>query len=150
MALLANRVFKACEADFFEALGDEGYTDIRMRHTALFEALDEDGTRGSVLAERLGMTQQAMAQLLDDTQAAGYITRIPDPTDRRARVVMLTDRGQAAVELCYALLTRIEREYARLLDDGDEYASLKRGLTRLLNTLASRTETTAPAKPDTY
>ena len=149
MALLANRVFKVCEADFFEALGGAGYTDIRMRHTALFEALDEEGTRGSVLAERLGMTQQAMAQLLDDTQAAGYITRIPDPTDRRARVVMLTDRGQAAVDLCYALLTRIEREYARLLGDGDEYASLKGGLTRLLSTLASRTETTAPAKRHT-
>lgn len=149
MALLANRVFKVCEADFFEALGSAGYTDIRMRHTALFEALDDGGTRGSVLAERLSMTQQAMAQLLDDTQAAGYITRIPDPTDRRARVVMLTDRGQAAVDLCYALLTRIEREYARLLGDGDEYASLKRGLARLLSTLASRTETTGPAKHHT-
>lgn len=138
MALLANRVFKACEADFFEALGGAGYSDIRMRHTALFEALDEEGTRGSVLAERLGMTQQAMAQLLDDTEAAGYITRIPDTTDRRARVVMLTEQGRAAVELCYTLLSRIEREYAQLLNGGDEYASLKRGLTRLLNTLASR------------
>ncbi|WP_416416338.1 MarR family winged helix-turn-helix transcriptional regulator [Paenarthrobacter aromaticivorans] len=138
MALLANRVFKVCEADFFEALGGAGYSDIRMRHTALFEALDDGGTRGSVLAERLGMTQQAMTQLLDDTEAAGYITRIPDATDRRARIVLLTEQGRAAVDLCYALLERIEREYASLLDDGDEYESLKRGLTRLLNMLTAR------------
>lgn len=149
MALLANRVFKVCEADFFEALGRAGHSDIRMRHTALFEALDDEGTRGSVLAERLGMTQQAMAELLDDTQAAGYITRIPDPTDRRARVVMLTERGRAAVELCYALLARIEREYARLLDGGDEYELLKLGLTRLLNTLTSRPAMSSAAKHDT-
>lgn len=138
MALLANRVFKVCEADFFEALGRAGYSDIRMRQTALFEALDEAGTRGSVLAERLGMTQQAMAQLLDETEAAGYITRIPDATDRRARVVMLTEQGRAAVDLCYDLLARIEREYAQLLNGGDEYESLKRGLTRLLKTLTAR------------
>lgn len=138
MALLANRVFKVCEADFFEALGGAGYSDIRMRHTALFEALDDEGTRGSVLAGRLGMTQQAMTQLLDDTEAAGYITRIQDATDRRARIVLLTEQGRAAVELCYTLLESIEREYASLLDDGDEYESLKRGLTRLLNTLTAR------------
>lgn len=146
MALLANRVFKICEADFFEALGEAGYTDIRMRHTALFEALDEEGTRGSVLAERLGMTQQAMAQLLDDTEAAGYITRIPDATDRRARVVMLSEQGQAAVELCYNLLERIEHEYAQLLDGGGEYASLKRGLARLHFALTSRPMVSASTK----
>jgi DNA-binding MarR family transcriptional regulator len=79
-----------------------------------------------------------MTQLLDDTEAAGYITRIQDATDRRARIVLLTEQGRAAVELCYTLLESIEREYASLLDDGDEYESLKRGLTRLLNTLTAR------------
>lgn len=144
LALLANRIFKFAEADFFEALAEAGHADIRMRYTALFEALDESGTRGSVLAERLGMTQQAMGQLLDDVEAAGYVTRVPDVADRRARVVTLTDRGRDTVALCYAILARIELDYARRLGDGDEYASLKRGLTRLLETFMSRPERSSP------
>lgn len=138
LALLANRLFKASEADFFEALAAAGHAEIRMRHTALFEALDETGTRASVLAERLGMTPQAVGQLLDEAEANGYVMRTQDAGDRRARVVTLTDRGRETVQMCYELLSRIELDYARLLGVDDEYAAVKRGLTELLDALAAR------------
>lgn len=140
MAILANQVFKACEADFFDALSERGYHDIRMRHTALFEVLDEDGTRGGVLAERLGMTQQAMGQFLDEVEAAGYISRIPDPADRRARIVMLTERGKDAVSVAYALLEQIEADYVRLLG-GSDFLDAKQALARLLEGLRTRRRT---------
>lgn len=137
MTLLANRVFKACEADFFDALAREGHGEIRMRHTALFEALDEDGTRASVLAERLGISQQAIGQLLDDVEASGYVQRAPDVHDRRARVVTLTDHGRATVAMCYELLASIELDYARRLGDR-EYAALRMGLANLLDSIDKR------------
>ena len=138
LALLANRVFKACEADFFDALSAAGHQDLRMRHTALFEALDPSGTRASVLAERLGMTQQAMGQLLEDMETAGYVSRVPDPKDRRARLVTLTDQGQAAVTICYDVLRTLEAGYADLLGGAKEFATLKQGLAQLMDALSAR------------
>ena len=56
-------------------------------HGAVFQYLDDTGTTVSVLAERAQITKQAMAELVGHLEAHGYVTRVPDPADRRAKAI---------------------------------------------------------------
>lgn len=115
MAMLVNRVARAAEADFFDRLAKTRFADLRMRHTAVLEILDAAPTKITALASQLSVTPQAMSELVDDMERAGYVHRVPDPHDRRARVVVLTPRGTEAVRSCYALLASLEAEYGGLV-----------------------------------
>ncbi|MEM6958651.1 MAG: MarR family transcriptional regulator [Myxococcota bacterium] len=65
----------------------------RPAHMALFPHIELEGTRPSALAEALGISKQAVGQLVDDLQAMGIVERRADPTDRRARLVCFTEAG---------------------------------------------------------
>ena len=64
------------------------------RTLAVFGNIDSEGTRLTTLADRAAMTAQAMGELVDDLVAKGYLTRVADPSDRRAKLTALTDRGR--------------------------------------------------------
>ena len=59
----------------------------------MLQFLDDAGTRVSVLAERAHMTKQSMAQLVAHLETHGYVERVPDPADGRAKLVRATARG---------------------------------------------------------
>jgi DNA-binding MarR family transcriptional regulator len=91
----------------------------------------QEGPRTQLaLAQRLGLDRTVMTYLLDDLQGAGLVERRPDPTDRRARRVELTEAGTA--QLC-VLAGRLREAEDRLLDrlDPDERDVLRRLLFRL-------------------
>ncbi|MCA9591617.1 MAG: winged helix DNA-binding protein, partial [Myxococcales bacterium] len=70
----------------------------RAAHMALFPHVDlEHGTRLTTLADKLGVSKQAVAQLVDDLEAMGVMARVPDPDDGRAKRVVFTDKGRAAM-----------------------------------------------------
>jgi DNA-binding MarR family transcriptional regulator len=78
---------------------------LRAAHTQVFENLDPDGTRLTTLAERAQMSHQAMGEMVDELVRHGYLERLPDPADRRARLIRPSARGravlgQAAGQLC--------------------------------------------------
>jgi DNA-binding MarR family transcriptional regulator len=81
---------------------------VRPAHAAVFVNIDSEGTRLTDLAERALMTPQAMGELVDDLARRGYVERIPDPSDRRAKLIVLTDRGYDAVESAFATINGIE------------------------------------------
>lgn len=60
---------------------------VRAAHTTLFPHIDLEGTRATVLAERLGVTKQAIGPLIDELEAWGFLERVPDPSDGRAKLV---------------------------------------------------------------
>src|SRR4051794_28948627 len=60
-----------------------GFSFLRVAHTQVFENLDADGTRLTVLADRAGMTHQAMGELVAELVAAGQLEKVEDPSDRR-------------------------------------------------------------------
>jgi DNA-binding MarR family transcriptional regulator len=76
-------------------LTERGYPDVRAGHAALFLHIDRrSGTRLTELARRARITKQGMMQLVDDLEARGYVRRVPDEHDARAKVVRLTARGR--------------------------------------------------------
>ncbi len=72
-----------------------GFDDLRPAHGFAFVRLAPSGATTAELAEHLGVTKQAASQLVEELVTKGYVTRNPHPTDARARLIMLTDRGWA-------------------------------------------------------
>ena len=71
-----------------------GYDDITAAHIGMFRHPSLDGQRPTQLADQLQITKQSVNDLLGHLERVGYITRQPEPADRRARVVRLTAKGQ--------------------------------------------------------
>lgn len=116
-----------------ERLEASGFSDSPPSFHPIFENLDPDGTRLTVLASRAGLTHQSVGEVVGELERRGYVERIPDPTDRRARLVILTDAGRALVRAAIAHIGDIEAEWtARWRKGGlhgDVHASLVAGLT---------------------
>jgi DNA-binding MarR family transcriptional regulator len=91
---------------------------IRAAHTALFPHVDLEGTRLTVLARRLGISKQAVGQLVDELETIGVFVRVPDPSDRRAKLIQFTDRAGATILDGMAKLREIEEELAAVIGRG--------------------------------
>ncbi len=129
------RLLGLCSARFsqqlLQALWDAGFTDQRMVYDRVFPFVPPEGIRLTHLADRAGMTKQAMSELVADLVAMGYLHRVPDPTDGRAKLIEFTDRGWAAV---YTVLRAFgETEAALTARLGERrMAELRRTLLELL------------------
>jgi DNA-binding MarR family transcriptional regulator len=107
-----------------QELNAAGFDDLRLPHIAVMQYPGPDGVGPSALAERAGMSKQAMNQLLGSMEAAGYIVRSGLPDHGRSRVVRFTKRGHAAYAKIYAILLKIEREWKAELG-AQHFAQLK-------------------------
>lgn len=81
---------------------DAGFADLRPAHGVAFVRLSQGGATTGELAVFLGVTKQAAAQLVEELVTKGYAARQPHPSDKRARLVVLTDRGWAVTEAATA------------------------------------------------
>ena len=126
-------------ARVYARLAEAGFADIRPAHSSLLRNLASGGSRVSELAERAQITKQSMGYLADSLTAAGYVTQEPDPTDRRAKRVRLTEKGQAAGDAMVRLSAAAEREFGALIGDA-EMSELRRLLERLAERLSDRSD----------
>jgi DNA-binding MarR family transcriptional regulator len=92
-----------------------GFDDLSLPHMAVLQFPGPDGVRPSALAERAGMSKQAMNQLLKTLETLGYITRSTVPDDSGARIVCFTKRGNAAYRKMAEILHDVEREWSKAL-----------------------------------
>jgi DNA-binding MarR family transcriptional regulator len=97
------------------AVGQRGFEDIRPALSAVFQHVRDDGSRITEIAERAQLTKQTIVYFVNDLEALGYVERVPDPDDRRAKLVRPTERGQAAVAEARRVAAEIEREWTELL-----------------------------------
>jgi len=109
---------------------------LRTAHTALFPHIDFAGVRLTELARRVGVTKQAVAQLVDELEAWGAVERIPDPDDGRAKLIRFSKRGHAALLHGLGVLRDLEAELARAIGDR-RMAELRRALTAVLAVIDS-------------
>jgi DNA-binding MarR family transcriptional regulator len=109
---LLNEVKEMAVAELHARLGDEGYGDIRPGHGCVFRFVEPDGSRLTDLAERAALTKQAVGEVVDDLQALGYVERVADPEDGRAKIIRLTDQGRQAAGTAERLFADIEARWA--------------------------------------
>jgi DNA-binding MarR family transcriptional regulator len=110
------------------AVHEAGFPEVQPAWIGLLRHLDEDGVRSSVLAERLGVTPQAAGQLVSELQARGYLERVPDPADGRAKLVRMTDRGWAAWAAGLQALNTLQAELAAAVGSDSIDTLLRVGL----------------------
>jgi DNA-binding MarR family transcriptional regulator len=111
-------------------LNAAGFKGLSLPHIAVFRFPGPDGVRPGVLAERAGMSKQAMNRLLGSLEELGYLIRCDAPDEGRARVVRFTKRGHAAWAKALEVLREIEREWQAELGAKD-FSQLKELLFRV-------------------
>jgi DNA-binding MarR family transcriptional regulator len=130
LGLLCFFPYRALESRVVAALAEAGFDDLTLAQARVAARIGESGTRLTALAEQAQVTKQTVGSLVDQLERAGYARRLPDPSDGRARLVCLADRGRAAVTVARRVEDQVEAEWTAHL--GTETArGLREALTRL-------------------
>jgi DNA-binding MarR family transcriptional regulator len=104
----------------------------RPAHSGVFAHIDvQGGTRLTELARRANITPQAMGELVDDLERLGFVTRRPDPEDRRAKLIALTPRGVACVRAAFETIAGIEHRLKDILGERT-LRTLRQALNRIV------------------
>jgi DNA-binding MarR family transcriptional regulator len=115
LGVLLREPYRVANERLHERFAESGHPDIRTPHGNVFAYLDDRGTRVSVLAERAQITKQSMAELVAHLERHGYVERIPDPDDRRAKLVRATRKGNELYAIAREFVAEVDGEWTRLL-----------------------------------
>jgi DNA-binding MarR family transcriptional regulator len=113
-----------------EELVRRGFGDLRPALLAVAQHIGPNGTRITELADRALLTKATVVHAVDELERLGYVTREPDPSDGRAKLVMSTDRARAAERTVRKLVVEIRDAWAARMGE-EEMAALEAGLRRL-------------------
>ena len=130
VGLLLFIPYRALETRVFEALAAAGFDDFTPAQARVMQRIGPAGTRLTELAEAAQVTKQTASFLVDQVERAGYVERVPDPGDRRARLVRLTDRGRQVGDFADSVAGRVQQEWSRHLGPA-AMRDLREALTRL-------------------
>ena len=115
LAILLREPFRVGSALLHQRFAERGHPQVRPPHGNVFPFLDDAGTRVSVLAERAQITKQSMAELVAHLERHGYVERIPDPADRRAKLVRATARGEELYAIAREFVAELEQQWTERL-----------------------------------
>jgi DNA-binding MarR family transcriptional regulator len=127
---LMAEVKEAAIETLHRRLAEQGYGGIRPAHGCVFRYLGEEGLRLTDLADLTGFTKQAVGEFVVHLEQEGYVERVPDPADRRAKSIRLTRRGIEAKELARKYFVDIERRWAEQIGE-ERVAALRDTLERI-------------------
>ncbi len=115
-----------------QGLQARGYTELRATHTTLLSNMDLAGSTVTEVAERAGITKQAMGRLAAQLESLGYVYVTGDPDDARVKLLRLTDKGERLMFDSFEVMSRLEKRYATRMGKA-RYAALIGGLHELLS-----------------
>jgi DNA-binding MarR family transcriptional regulator len=121
---LLHAAWAAARARISAGLLDAGFTDLLPAHLMVLQYPGPEGEHPSTLARRASMSKQAMNKLLSSLEQLGYIERLQDDRDGRARIVRVTGRGALAITTIRGIVAELERDWAVALG-GARFAELK-------------------------
>ena len=115
---LLRRPYEALLMKLHAELAAAGFADTYPSWgTNIFHYLREGGLRLTELAKRTHTTKQAMRYTINQLEAAGYVERVPDPTDGRAKIIRLTERGWEGRRVADEIIASIEHECVQKLGE---------------------------------
>jgi DNA-binding MarR family transcriptional regulator len=127
LILLFDLAFDEFTAELHRRMAESPYPDIRAAHGCVFGYIEPDGSRLTDLAERARMTKQSVGEVTSYLEEHGYLERVPDPSDGRAKIIRLTERGREARATGRRLIDEIERDWAERFG-ADRVAALRDAL----------------------
>jgi DNA-binding MarR family transcriptional regulator len=127
---LMAEVKEAAIESLHRRLAEQGYAGIRPGHGCVFRFLDPEGLRLTDLAELNGLTKQSVGEFVADLERLGYVERVADPVDRRAKIIRLTQRGAEAKQIAQEFFVEIEGIWAEQIGE-DRIAALRDALERI-------------------
>ncbi|HEV7415413.1 MAG TPA: MarR family transcriptional regulator [Tianweitania sediminis] len=107
---LVTDVARLLRSETDRRIAEGGFDMTHGEGRALAHAARAGTVRQNVLAERMGVEAMTLSGQLDRLEARGLIRRVPDPTDRRAKLIELTDSADA-------MLVEIQRVASALRDE---------------------------------
>ena len=107
--------YRYMEDRIFRALQGAGFDDWTLVQCRVFQRIAPDGSRLTDLADQAQMTKQSAGVLVDQLERLGYVRRVPDPADGRARLIVIEPRGRRAAELAIATSAEILSEWKAYL-----------------------------------
>jgi DNA-binding MarR family transcriptional regulator len=128
---LLSLAFEAMFTDFREEIESSEFDDIRPTHSCVFRYVRGSGLRLTEIAELADMTKQSVGEIVDDLAGRGYVERIPDPADGRAKLICLTKRGAEAQEFGYGIFATLEERWAER-HGADRIAALRETLEEIV------------------
>lgn len=127
LGVLAARLLLGVQGEIFRRTADQGFNDLRPRHGAVLAYLDEDGIRLADLARIAGRNKQTIAAIVDELENLGYVYRADDLADRRAKLIVPTERGRQRMRAGDQIVADIEKRHEAKLGRA-VYASFKQAL----------------------
>jgi DNA-binding MarR family transcriptional regulator len=131
---LLARLLRQFRIDLAGPRAQAGFGDIRDPHLQIFGNVRMGGVRLTELADRVQLSLAATSELVNDLEEMRYLTRRPDPTDGRAKLIDLTERGRNAMSAAGFQVADIERRWSKLVGAKD-FAQMCRTMQRLLDEL---------------
>ncbi|UTT38629.1 MarR family transcriptional regulator [Glutamicibacter mishrai] len=107
--------YRYTEDRMFKAVQDAGFNDWTLAQCRVLQRISPEGSRLTDLADQAQMSKQSAGVLVDQLEKLGYVARIPDPSDGRARLIVLEKRGLDAVKVAMATLDAIYAEWREYL-----------------------------------
>jgi DNA-binding MarR family transcriptional regulator len=124
---LLGVAFDDFSAEVAKRVEAAGIRDIRPGHGCVFGNIEPEGSRLTDLAERAGMTKQSVGEVASDLERRGYVERVPDPSDGRAKIIRLTPRGREVQAIGRRLIADVERDWAERYGE-ERVAALREAL----------------------
>ncbi|GLY46775.1 MarR family transcriptional regulator [Lentzea sp. NBRC 102530] len=124
VGVLSAHLLSGFQKELFARLAEAGHENLRPRHGAVMAYIATTGTRASELSERSGQHKQVVGTLIDELERLGYVTRQPDPADRRAKLVVPTDLGKDQMVQAKRIITEIEDRLAAVVG-ADRFTEFK-------------------------
>ena len=132
---LLGAVWQWVREQLYSGVVAAGYDDLNAAHVGLWRYPGLEGLRPSQLADRVGITKQSVNDLLAHLEQHGYLLRVPDSADGRARVIRLTSKGHRLEQTIYAEAAAAQLQIAEILGPG-RFARLQSSLELLTEQLA--------------
>jgi DNA-binding MarR family transcriptional regulator len=128
--------YRHMENRILRAIRDAGFDDVTLAQARVFQRIAPGGSRLTDLAEQAQMTKQSVAGLVEELERMRYVRRVPDPNDRRARLIQIDKRGRQAARTAQVAHDEIQAEWRSHLG--------ARRLTQLRETLEDLRDITDP------
>lgn len=112
-------------------LAEEGFSDLRPHYANVFTFVPPEGIQVAELTKLAHVRKQSMTQTIEELERLGYVERRPDPRDKRARLVFVTERGRKISPIARAAGRAVDARWAELTSP-EEIEALRNALRRVL------------------